>query len=1830
MSLVDINIDWQLRNSLHKVYYRKSFSLTELDHIVLTYLAEKDNTSNYIEMGLDLGFAVESDPLNNLFYDQSEEEVFDKILQTLERYHLIQINETETDGKMVSATMWGINALDSNYKYLFYEGKIKLNDLHHFHNAESLDNPFPYYKYGIHSEVQENQEVEPFLYQLEDKEANFFFVKALESCKGESGIPKDWHIGWVNPDIEKYEKLTIPLTLFLFNNEGNFHFKVAINGIESPELLSIVSDPENIKIYEEWLLRLKWVNYLKETDVIKAQDIAPYISLIDWKYFFKDDRIQWNTNLLDILTTPEVNNLEVWNAAIEYCPSEVIENSIARYFNNWNWSKLTNKLSADFIIANINDFPWDINLLCDSLNAKQLEKVLLSLDELEKLGELDNVVELVSDDFLRNNLKNFPFNLALITTWGEARAGELITSNPDESWDFGFIASNYTLPFIAKHLKVIGTYLDVNGLLKRTVKTKESFNNALKHPVIIDFVNSRAAELTLRIGAEDDIYLNEEVVSWLDNNDVLFWGTEKVPGVESNTCFRWSTQSFEKYKNKIRSVRAFENVSLKIQELRSVIANQSFEWNYKILSKRSDLDWSIQHISQLKTKLAFYTLIQRVDPTIISENISFFIDWATENENLEPFLEVISNRLSAPTLLDLLSILSTRLLTIDWELVLAKETETICDHLIDKHSIEISRLNDSNSILKAFSAKCSIEYILDHTEIQWDWRIVTINRISLEELASYEIQNEFKQYLFWPYVIKHMYSEKDLLQIDKLTTLAWYISHGEQSLIKESWAEITKKISSFSLWKIIDETSTYEIFHWDWDYISSNSKIPIDHSFLEKYVDSINWDNLSENRVLASFFQYNKSAYRNLNEWVNFIIEYLDTFKQKWNFARLSTINNLTWHERIVSEFEGFWDWSVLSRQSTLLTMSDRNSKEIHYDKRRFNRFSNRIDFGQISLRFDVILDSDLIENYIDHKWDWLALSSHPLLQINSDFVIRHSNKAWDYYQFTSSPSLNLDKELLLELPEKNWNWEHISNENWVDNDLVIQLHEKDWNLTLLCRNKNIILDKNLLEIFVNKEFSNWNLVLENNNLHITPDTVTLISNSQFFNSEHWKLLSKHSNLNFSEHNILLERFAKFWNWEDLVAQNKLDLSNIYLLRKFKSYLNWTSITNSESFNPSFEILEEFRDEFDWQVLSSRINLNRDTLRAFKDNLDWSQVSSNTSISFSKDLIEGFRNYWDYYFLIDNPAIPIDAREHIDEIIDSIPELQLYLKLRDDSSVWAGSVYHYTHVSNAIEIIKSGKILSRNRAKNHADAAGNVVLRRNDAHNYARFYFRPQTPTQFYNEALGKDINCGYYGWSKDYYGNWTKIWKSNFPQALALGLPKCPVPVFFKFDLQEIILKHKNQCFISNGNMQTNWATAGPIASMLPKFNFMDVYSTIKNTSDGDWHTYINYSQQEFLIPDEFDFSDLKNFLIIVPNSAVKRQLQNAIIPNSELSRKIIIDNYQYQVLHNENKKIEYQIHENEISIWTDYQGDGQNHGSIVLESDMVDSLEYISGNILSISNTSIIAYPNLKVKVNPKANISIKFSDDYKGQMWSIYKGSLDENEFQNSSLPEHPRINKDYPKKWSFDNPNLLLNHLMNLSSEIKDLFLKRVRHYFLKEHTLLVLNAYEKYFGSRQLNIEQNLFRVFLALHDIGKPIANEEGDKSDQYKYTQQIIKKYWNQLPFDDEDLKVALALSEGDYIGQYMQGILPLESTLSSLEEVAKKYNLELLYLAELYSVYYQSDIAAYTQDDGGIKFLENLFHYQNGMKLIDPESGFIRLSSDHWMKFLELQRSIAVYDRV
>lgn len=102
---------------------------------------------------------------------------------------------------------------------------------------------------------------------------------------------------------------------------------------------------------------------------------------------------------------------------------------------------------------------------------------------------------------------------------------------------------------------------------------------------------------------------------------------------------------------------------------------------------------------------------------------------------------------------------------------------------------------------------------------------------------------------------------------------------------------------------------------------------------------------------------------------------------------------------------------------------------------------------------------------------------------------------------------------------------------------------------------------------------------------------------------------------------------------------------------------------------------------------------------------------------------------------------------------------------------WPKFAYHYTDVENAVSILHSGFLYSRANAQQlglmrNDNASRQVIdMTQTEAISCVRFYFRPLTPTQYYNEGYKHP-----------------KLRYDNDENA------NTPVPVFFLFDLSKLL----------------------------------------------------------------------------------------------------------------------------------------------------------------------------------------------------------------------------------------------------------------------------------------------------------------------------------------------------------------------------------------------------------------------------------------------------------
>ena len=149
------------------------------------------------------------------------------------------------------------------------------------------------------------------------------------------------------------------------------------------------------------------------------------------------------------------------------------------------------------------------------------------------------------------------------------------------------------------------------------------------------------------------------------------------------------------------------------------------------------------------------------------------------------------------------------------------------------------------------------------------------------------------------------------------------------------------------------------------------------------------------------------------------------------------------------------------------------------------------------------------------------------------------------------------------------------------------------------------------------------------------------------------------------------------------------------------------------------------------------------------------------------------------------------------------------------------------------------------------------------------------------------------------------------------------------------------------------------------------------------------------------------------------------------------------------------------------------------------------------------------------------------------------------------------------------------------------------YSIYEHTLMVMEQFERYFGCGQLSdvVDCGVFRMMLALHDIGKPDAIALGDKNMQHKYTIKIMQRLFAKYNIAQQQTKIMCALVNTDVLGNYIRGRISCGKAAKQLQQDAQSIQLPVKDFFDVLSIYYRCDAGSYTEDAGGFKSLDHLF---------------------------------------
>lgn len=162
------------------------------------------------------------------------------------------------------------------------------------------------------------------------------------------------------------------------------------------------------------------------------------------------------------------------------------------------------------------------------------------------------------------------------------------------------------------------------------------------------------------------------------------------------------------------------------------------------------------------------------------------------------------------------------------------------------------------------------------------------------------------------------------------------------------------------------------------------------------------------------------------------------------------------------------------------------------------------------------------------------------------------------------------------------------------------------------------------------------------------------------------------------------------------------------------------------------------------------------------------------------------------------------------------------------------------------------------------------------------------------------------------------------------------------------------------------------------------------------------------------------------------------------------------------------------------------------------------------------------------------------------------------------------------------------------------------YTIAQHTVMVLRQFEKYYAPYSLPGEagRGWFRIFLALHDIGKPIAiaKDPQGKRNQHLYTWGLMEKFYRQIDAGDSGIALGKALLHDDPIGSYLRGRRSQKDTETLIRTQADSTPLSTADYFDLLQIYYKVDAGSYTANAGGKPSLDGLFDFDE----VTPRLGF------------------------
>ena len=1771
--------EWRLIKTICSMVYYSTFDLTKLDKVILLTL--QDNGKLYEnQLARILGFNVEDDfdCTPKRYADKGEIGIFKGLLAELKSFGLLKLEDKE-----VSLSHIGKLAIKKGVKYSFHRGAMALMQCFDIAQKDSVEyKMFPFRDaLGITSSVQGNASLSYDLFDHEDIEEELYGTPTelvsrlalqcsagINICQAEESTES--RMSEIYVDFKLYELDGVKYPFAFFNNE----FSKVTN-----DLLYHESNSEyiNSKIHlGEYLFLVK-----ESHKNLDYHSMMPYIDVWNLNDFIESEHLVWTDESL-FAEFAKMANGSHWNIISSVFPTEALKLYLDKYKDSFDWIVLSSRYDDDFIVDNATSYPWDFESL-SSDRSIDFVKRLIVLPTLHENVDWDwgAILARLDDDFIVNTINFIPYDMYSVTEKYLSNYPAIVGTFPERKWDWDYISTNAELDYVLQNINGFAKDIHLDVIMSRAFASEKWAEAYCDSSEFAFAVIEKKDWLQNRYNANKADYpWTIKSIDWHDKLGFISWKTaNNADGFECNKQVVWNEQTFERYHDKDFSVKGLSHIASSITDVAIISHFPEFKWVWSILSTRDIVVSNISFIKEHLGDIAFSKAIPLISADILSQ--LYVLDKFKSLITEQNAWSQLTANIGKNTLLQ--NIDDTNW---DWSII----TKKFCDTL---NFTALTKLNVLDRLdWDYISENASIEKIIDNLDEyaeRWKWTTLT-SRLD----HDYIVDNLPEYYLTWDwgYIIDSVLTEEDLAKSDLRIQIAIILSMLEKEYSDSIWSKLTARYSTNDILDINIENSQLinKSVSYNWDYIDLYNRKDFDiDGYLKAYLEygiPVDWDALSSSKSLNKILSWDKKVIKEFSVWESVVLDILKNEDYEWNFQYLSTLSSINWCDNVLRTRTDEWDWKYLSEFSKCFSFNVKKPNEL---QKHIEKFSSHLDFAILSKRHDVKLTIEALTSLQDNAWDWAVISTNRGFELSADYVSEHDTLAWDWYELSSRKDCKFTAEYIQEHKNNNWNWAILSKRSDIDlsADIVTSLIDKDWDWNEILRRKDIFFTEEHIPNLVNIDL-NWKEFSRRDDFFPTLSVLNILKDKDL----DWKDISRRMELDY---NVIVLYKHKL-DWSVLTKSTHIDKSKPKVLETFKDYLDWNVVSYSSDFTPSNENLEKFKDKVNWPVICRRsdFNIDESTLILFEDKVDWKRVSQSGNIVFTQQLIDRFKDRWDWVALSENPAFRTSGVENTYKSELNLMEFYNNLKSQGNRRPF---IYHFTHMFNAIEVIKSRKILSRNRATELGllkyDAAGSVVHRSAKAHPYARFYYRTGTQTQFYNECLGKQKGSKYYGRAE---GN---------------GLPMCPMPVFFKFDLQEVLAKHPDLCYYSTGNMQTGWARVYKVIDDPDNIDPVLLYSN-------GWSKGVQEKkQQEFLVKNEFDFSELKDYQIICYDHE-ETEILKELFKDDPICEHIYCVYDAEDVYEKENPPLRFEISDNRINITTNYRGDYM----FQVESTQINKIRVLNpvSQIKAIKSHVIQLREEVSVECGEAAFdiYYVNMSPSARSPRWLVYQYSpkTKEIKYTDSSIVESflgVSLDDDY-------SPEDMITALELIMPRLEELYETRVRHYVVKKHTILVCEQFEKYpfdFDSKRMNID--LMRLILAVHDIGKAIA-----RATQHEHTLVLLRELWERSPLSAYELKLAETLLKDDHLGNYFQNKYDISDLKDEIIDDANSLEISPQIMLQYKMILYQCDIASYTKDAGGLKYLEHMFVYENGEKVFDDNNGIISMSEEYMERYVNLKEAI------